>query len=68
MSKDLYCIERITDTRWELPDAPVLCAGRRHVGNQIGKSKFPVTGSNGVDKTVSGVSGSCTVEVASCIQ
>ena len=68
MSKDLYCIERITDTRWELPDVPVFCAGHGHVGNKIGKSKLPVTGSNGVDKKVSGVSGSCVVEVASCIQ
>jgi hypothetical protein len=67
MSKDLCCIVRIVDTRWELSQARFFFTGRVHVGNTAGKSKFAFAGSNTVE-TVRGVSGSCTIEVTTCIQ
>lgn len=66
-SKDLCCIVRIVDTRWELPPIRFFFTGYEHVGNRTGKSKFSSAGSNTVD-VVSGFSGSRTVEVATCIQ
>jgi hypothetical protein len=67
MSKDLCCIVRIVDTRWELSQARFFFASRLHVGNTAGESRFAFVGSNTVE-TVRGVFGSCTIEVTSCIQ
>jgi len=67
MSKDLCCIVRIVDTRWELSQARIFFAGRLHVSNSAGESRLALAGSNTVER-VRGVSGSCTIEVTSCIQ